>query len=103
MITVKKLLAVVLTALSMGLATSAVASDYHHESRYGVHPYAMQVDHRHHGDRRYYRDHHRRYSHKHGWHRKHHYSDRHHRYNRHDRWDRRYDARHRYDRSRYVW
>ena len=101
MVSIKKLLAIVLASLSLGAATSAMAHERSYEREYSSHPYAMQVDHRHYGDRHYHR-HHPRYRH-HGWRNKPHYYSEHRRYDRGHRWDRRYDSDRRYYRSRHVW
>lgn len=102
MVNIKKLLAVTLTALSLGVATSAVAYEHHQGPRYDSSARVMQVDHRDYGNR-HYRGNHPRYNRHRGWHKKPHYYGQRHRYNRHDRWDRRYDGRHRSYRSSYVW
>ena len=101
MVSMKKLLAVVLASLTLGAGSAAIASDRSHEARYSSHPYSIQVDHRHYGDRHYRRDH-PRYRH-HGWRKKPHYYSDHRRYGRHHRWDRRHDSHRRYYRHRDVW
>lgn len=101
MVSIKKLLAIVLASLSMGAATTALANERPSERGYSSHPYTMQVDHRHYGDRHYHR-HHPRYRH-HGSRNKPHYYSDHRRYDRGHRWDRRYDSHRRHYRSRDVW
>jgi Ni/Co efflux regulator RcnB len=101
MVSIKKLLAIALTTLSLGAATSALANDRPHGSGYSSHPYTMQVDHRHYGDRHYHKQP-PRYRHHGGRNKPHYYSD-HRRYDRHHRWDRRGDSHRRYYRSRDVW